>query len=663
MENKKHNSPKSPNEPPQKLQKVDDNVPSSNSNRLEKLPKWKTLSHEGIDFEPYEPHTIPILYDGSEIQMGPSMEERATAWVKTSENCRNDPIFRTNFFDDWKKSFPSDCPIKSLEKCDFSRIEKHIKENPSKSHASKYAIFDGVKNEYNPCLKRSYLHTGTSQKKKNYGKFVRGIMLDDITINIGEEANLPSHPSGGVWKTTQDKNSTYIAKYNCPLTKKLQYIKLKDSSPLKQKKTKETFDKVRQLKYEKFLKEAINAMKSEDNSTQQQIGVCVYLILMFSFRPGSEKNENETYGITTLKHRHVSLSREPQVLTPGTVDMLFQEWKKEIEKKISGNNYITFNFLGKKKVLYNQTLKIDKKPFELIQSILNKENSSPEKDLFDIKTKKLNDWIKKIQPGITAKCIRTYNASLEIEKYLKKKNFTGKTLKKKKEYFKRGNLRIAKMLNHKKDVEKDTTTKINNKINSLNAKKQKLKNRLKRRQDNEPESDDEYEFKKVTDAQKRKLKIEEDLEYPKMEEFKEENAKELKQNPKAMVNILVIDKKNALHKWQPIKHKTAKQTQKSIKNLNKQIEKQEIKICAKKLSNYTSKKSYIDPRIVFSWCKRNNVEVEDVYSPGLIKKFSWAKDTPEDFEFLNLEDVRGNLFDPHVNIEDDPVTKEEDDEE
>ena len=45
--------------------------------------KWKTLRHNGVLFpSPYEPHNIPIKYDGNDIPLVPHAEEMATLYAK-----------------------------------------------------------------------------------------------------------------------------------------------------------------------------------------------------------------------------------------------------------------------------------------------------------------------------------------------------------------------------------------------------------------------------------------------------------------------------------------------------------------------------------------------------------------------------------------------------
>ena len=65
--------------------------------------------------------------------MGPEAEEIATFYAKyVGSEYVNNPIFRKNFFKDWQEVLKKDKAdgkkIKSLEKCDFSKIKDHLDE-------------------------------------------------------------------------------------------------------------------------------------------------------------------------------------------------------------------------------------------------------------------------------------------------------------------------------------------------------------------------------------------------------------------------------------------------------------------------------------------------------------------------------------------------------
>lgn len=58
-----------------------------------------------------------------------------------------------------------------------------------------------------------------------------------------------------------------------------------------------------------------------------------------------------------------------------------------------------------------------------------------------------------------------------------------------------------------------------------------------------------------------------------------------------------------------------------------------IKDDNKTISLSTSKVNYIDPRIVCAWCKREKMAIGKVFAASLQKKFPWAMNTSEDYEF------------------------------
>jgi hypothetical protein len=74
-----------------------------------------------------------------------------------------------------------------------------------------------------------------------------------------------------------------------------------------------------------------------------------------------------------------------------------------------------------------------------------------------------------------------------------------------------------------------------------------------------------------------------------------------------------------------------------IERLKKKIAAEEAKLRIKDdnktISLSTSKINYIDPRIVCAWSKRENVPISRVFAASLQKKFPWALNTAEDYEF------------------------------
>lgn len=61
-----------------------------------------------------------------------------------------------------------------------------------------------------------------------------------------------------------------------------------------------------------------------------------------------------------------------------------------------------------------------------------------------------------------------------------------------------------------------------------------------------------------------------------------------------------------------------------IRNMNTNIRQLEAEAEHKKTSVSTTKKYYIDPRIVVQWCMEHNIQIDQVYSAELQKQFKWA---------------------------------------
>jgi len=68
-----------------------------------------------------------------------------------------------------------------------------------------------------------------------------------------------------------------------------------------------------------------------------------------------------------------------------------------------------------------------------------------------------------------------------------------------------------------------------------------------------------------------------------------------------------------------------------FKEANKVVAKKLCHMSGNTLSCATSKTNYIDPRITFGWCKKNNIPIQKVYSKQLLEKHEWASSTSENF--------------------------------
>jgi len=61
--------------------------------------------------------------------------------------------------------------------------------------------------------------------------------------------------------------------------------------------------------------------------------------------------------------------------------------------------------------------------------------------------------------------------------------------------------------------------------------------------------------------------------------------------------------------------------------------KKETKVKMKNVSLGTSKNNYIDPRIIFAFIKKYNIDSSKIFTKSLIKRFAWANNVDKDYKF------------------------------
>ena len=114
------------------------------------------------------------------------------------------------------------------------------------------------------------------------------------------------------------------------------------------------------------------------------------MIDRLALRVGNEKGDDEadTVGCCSLRVEHI---------------------------KIEEDNKITLDFLGKDSMRYKNTVVVDSKVHENLKRFIK--GKKGEDDLFDmINASKVNDYLKSLMDGLSAKVFRTYNASITLQK-------------------------------------------------------------------------------------------------------------------------------------------------------------------------------------------------------------------------------------------------------
>jgi len=433
--------------------------------------KWHTLKHKGPLFPPeYEPHGVPVKYQGRSIKLDSEAEEYATLYAKYIEtDYIKNRTFNKNFWGDWSRILGKGHEIKSLDDCDFRDIYNHIlkmkeqnkgKNNKVDEDVYKTAIVDGKPQpvgNYRVEPPGIFLGRGCNPK---LGRIKRRIYPEDVTINIGKDEAappIPDHLKGHKWgDIIHDNGVEWLASWKDNITGKLKYVWLGAHSDMKTKSDLNKFELARKLR--KRIKgirvKNEENMKSGDLKTRQ-IATALYFIDVFALRVGNEKSEDDTdtVGVTSLRVEHIEL--------------------------LDGNR-IKLDFLGKDSVRYNRTVGVDSIVYKNMREFM--EGKGDGDGVFDlINSGDVNKYLQSYMKDLTAKVFRTYNASVLFHKELKKieKKFSeSEELDKKNiliDEFNKANAKVAILCNHQKNVNKSSIKQIDN----LNSQIKKIKSQIR----------------------------------------------------------------------------------------------------------------------------------------------------------------------------------------
>jgi len=437
--------------------------------------KWTTLEHNGVLFpSEYKPHNIPLKYKDEKIKLTSEQEEAAMLYAKyINTDYIENKTFNRNFWNDWKKILGKDSDIKSLEDCNFTEYnekilsEKELQKNiidATESVLSNESNESVLSNESSILSRVNYdidskqeekykiaIVDGKSQPVGNYrmeppgifmgrgdnpkiGKIKPRIYPEDVTINIGKEAQIPETLKGHKWgKVIHDRHVEWLASWKDMITGKTKYLWLGASSSFKASSDQEKFDLARKLKKKiESIREENNKNLESDDIKTRQIATAFYFIDNFALRVGGEKGDDtaDTVGVTTLRIEHIDLLE---------------------------NNTIVLDFLGKDSVRYYNKLSVNEYVYKNILEFIKDKNKNDE--LFDfINSTDINKYLQTFMKDLTAKVFRTYNASYLFQKEIKKINnkYEGSTdINLLIDEFNKANATIAKKLNHQKNVGKN----------------------------------------------------------------------------------------------------------------------------------------------------------------------------------------------------------------
>ena len=543
--------------------------------------KWNTLEHKGIAFPPeYQPRGISITICGERLMLNLDQEELVHAWAKKKDtHYVQDPVFQSNFLNDFKKLLPEKFQnINSIKEVNFSEAYKLVEEEkkmkeaeieririlPSEEKRKLYsskkaereklrsiygkAIVDGIEVDIaNWLVEPPGLFMGRGQHPLR-GKWKPRIRPQDVSLNLGENASVPE----GTWQSiVHDHSSTWLATWMEKLTGKRKYVWLHDSSALRQNNDREKYEKAKKLErhIDKVQKEITNRMLKTRDINEKKIATVCYLIFKLAMRVGDEKDpeEADTVGASTLRVEHIKFPRN------------------------NDKQFIEFNFLGKDSVPWQKTIEVNSEDTRGLYNNLKlfMDGKQSGSHIFDgITSSKVNAFLRSIDPknlpGLTGKVFRTYIATKTLKEALasppiKVDNNSSETLK---IYVaKTANLKAAITCNHKKGIDPKNP------------------------------------------ASKKAL----------------EKFEESMKSKKEAIERLKAD--IAAKRWK---------TKIQKKRLEERLEKIEIQLkLQKETRDYnlgTSLRNYIDPRVMKAWLTYVDLDWKKVYTSTLRLKFRWVED-------------------------------------
>ena len=316
------------------------------------------------------------------------------------------------------------------------------------------------------------------------GKIKNRIYPEDITLNIGKDSPIPLTLENHKWgKIIHDNNVIWIASWKDTINNKTKYVWLGEQSDFKTNSDINKFELARKLKKKIPLIEKENEINLDNTSIKiRQIATSLYFIDKLALRVGNEKSsdETDTVGVTSLRIEHV---------------------------KLEENNIVMLDFLGKDSVRYYNKIQVDPKVYKNLQEFMT--GKSKQDQLFDsINTSDINKYLQTFMKDLTAKVFRTYNSSnlfqKEINKINRKYSNTQTPVSILMDEYSKANAKIAKQLNHQKNITKsykDNIIKIKESINILK----------KKYTDNSDNKNKAEEIKKKLLSLKSKLELKKEL--------------------------------------------------------------------------------------------------------------------------------------------------------
>ncbi len=677
-----------------------------------------TLSHNGVlvlELPIFPPFVI--IARGKEVPLNALQSEMAVAWVrKIGTPYVDDPVFAENFMSDFSSALGITPPLR-VEEVDFSQVMDYVESERIRKEAmtneekkadreERKKIREDLKEEYGYALADGErMELGQYQTEPSgifmgrgehplRGKWKQGATYKDITLNLSPDAERPEGDWGEIiWAP----DCMWIAKWTDELTKKTKYLWFHDSTPIKQEREAEKFNKALKVEQQmpRIREHIMDGLRSEDAKVRAVAAAC-YLIDALSLRVGDEKDpeEADTVGATTLRVEHLTFK----------------------------DDSIVFDFLGKDSVPWHKELELEPDVYEVFEELYQKAKDRVEsfKSRKGKKTKgdpkkiaqifprinstHVNRFLGEVMDGLTAKMFRTHHASVVMKEELKKskaRKIDPDFIKK--EAVRQANLEVARVMNHTKqapkgwsksedrykqriknagkNIEKAKKVVVEQQAKLKSLKKKEAKSLASKQEAIKKQKTlvDKYwqpvlswrekrDKAKVTwdNARSRKSTIRSSKRKGKStKKDRLEGAQESIERSRERLDNAESGLKAARERYEKAKASLEKKqevvntfkekssqriarAEKAVETAKERVKKAELaqsKIevdykLAKASRTWnlgTSMKSYIHPKVVYDWCQKVEYDWKKVYSKTLQRKFAWIEEnTPEEESLENV---------------------------
>lgn len=457
------------------------------------------------------------------------------------------------------------------------------------------------------------------------GRWKPRVFSYQVTLNLDEEAPVPDSPHGGWAGIVHEHDSLWVARWEETLTKKIKYVWLAETSHLRQEREQAKYDKAVLL--EEHLREVRAAIKKgmrDRDDKKKQVATVAYLIDRLSMRVGDEKDEDEadTVGASTLRVEHVNV----------------------------GEDRIDFDFLGKDSVRWEKTLLFEDGNDRALADNLKHfaEGKAPNEQLFPtITSARVNDFLKGVMPGLSAKVFRTYHATKTVDTHLQLNGKLRQDASEAQKEFaaKMANLQAAITCNHKRTPPKTWAESLEKRAAGVEKLREakpdlgKLDKKVRARQTalDKLVADQKTFEDQAPEAVKKKQDA---LAALQTQGAPTDEKKVKEYNKKLRTAIKAARDAEKLYKSKTKRYKervtaankalsAAREARRRAEtSYRERLERAELQLkLVRETKDYalnTSLKNYIDPRVYKDWGEKVGYDWKKLYTGSLQKKFTWA---------------------------------------